>query len=175
MIESMLRATGLRTGLYTSPHLHSVCERISVDGRPSPRATFVDAYDEVAPFVALVDARTRRPALTCVLEMITALAFACFADAPVDVMVVECGLGGTWDATNVVDARSPCDHARSAWTTRTTSGTRWPRSRGRRRASSRPGPVVLRRSRPLEAAEVIAARAAEQGAPVARDGPSTSG
>lgn len=106
IIERLLREHNLRTGRFTSPHLSSVTERISVDGVPLSAKAFADVYDEVAPFVAIVDGELRRagqPSLTY-FEVLTVMAFAAFADAPVDVAVVEVGLGGTWDATNVVEA-----------------------------------------------------------------------
>ncbi|HEX2771434.1 MAG TPA: folylpolyglutamate synthase/dihydrofolate synthase family protein [Micromonosporaceae bacterium] len=102
MIDSLLRAFGLHTGRYTSPHLESVRERISLDGEPVTEERFVAAYREVAPLSALIDAQSAEP-LTY-FEMTTALAFAVFADAPVDVAVVEVGLGGAEDATNVLNA-----------------------------------------------------------------------
>ena len=101
MIETLLRARGLRTGLFTSPHLSDIRERIIVDGEPLPPEAFVATYDDVAPYVALVD--EREPVRLSFFEVLTAMAFAAFADAPVDVAVVEVGLGGTWDATNIAD------------------------------------------------------------------------
>ena len=101
MIESLLRARGLRTGLFTSPHLSSIRERIVLDGEPVSAERFVAAYDELAPYVALVDGR--QPAQLSFFEVLTAMAFAIFADLPVDVAIVEVGLGGTWDSTNVAD------------------------------------------------------------------------
>src|SRR5690606_29827348 len=89
MIDSLLRASGLRTGRYTSPHLTSVRERISLDGEPISEERFVQAYQELAPVAELVDDRHGEP-LTY-FDMTTALAFAVFADAPVDVAVVEVG------------------------------------------------------------------------------------
>lgn len=106
MIEALLLAQDLRVGRYTSPHLERVTERISVDGEPVDDETFVRVFNEVAPYVAVVDNRLAEagaPKLTY-FELMTVLAFAVFADAPVDVMVLEVGLGGTWDATNVADA-----------------------------------------------------------------------
>jgi len=107
MVESLLRSFGLRTGRYTSPHLEDVRERISVDGEPLSPEAFAAAYDDVAATVAMVD----RDALAAggetvsYFELLTAMAFARFADAPVDVAVVEVGLEGRWDATNVLDAQ----------------------------------------------------------------------
>ena len=106
LIEAVLRELGLKTGRFTSPHLHSMLERIAVGGRPIEADRFLAAYDEVIPFVEMVDARSVTqggPAMTY-FEVLTAVAYAAFADLPVDVAVVEVGMGGTWDATNVVDA-----------------------------------------------------------------------
>lgn len=104
MIESLLQAMGLRTGLVTSPHLHQVTERIRLNGAPISPATFVETYDELEPYLAIVDSESLAnggPAMSY-FEVLTGMAFAAFADAPVDVAVVEVGMGGTWDATNVV-------------------------------------------------------------------------
>jgi dihydrofolate synthase/folylpolyglutamate synthase len=106
MIEALVREHGLRTGLFTSPHLTSVRERIQIDGEPISRAAFIDLWEQVAPVVELVDSRsldTGGPRLSF-FEVLTVLAFAAFADAPVDVAVIEVGMGGVWDATNVADA-----------------------------------------------------------------------
>ncbi|KAA9394021.1 bifunctional folylpolyglutamate synthase/dihydrofolate synthase [Kocuria coralli] len=106
MIEALLLAHDLRVGRYTSPHLERVTERITVDGEEVTEETFVRVFNEIAPYVAVVDARLTEagaPRLTY-FELMTVLAFAVFADAPVDVMVLEVGLGGSWDATNVADA-----------------------------------------------------------------------
>ncbi|MDQ1706452.1 MAG: dihydrofolate synthase / folylpolyglutamate synthase [Frankiaceae bacterium] len=102
MIDALLRGFGVRTGRYTSPHLESVVERIALDGRPIDAERFAAAYDDIAPYVDLVDAR--HPDRMTFFELLTAMAFATFADAPVDVGVIEVGLGGRWDATNVIDA-----------------------------------------------------------------------
>ena len=102
MIDGLLRELGLRTGRYTSPHLESVTERICVDGEPLSDERFAEVYDEVAPFAEIVDARHAER--VTFFELLTAMGFAAFADAPVDAAVVEVGLGGRWDATNVVNA-----------------------------------------------------------------------
>ena len=98
MIESLLRALGLRTGRFTSPHLTAVNERISIDGQPISDERFDEVWQEIEPYVALVDAQQIDGVAMTFFEIITAMAFAAFADAPVDVAVVEVGLGGTWDA-----------------------------------------------------------------------------
>jgi dihydrofolate synthase/folylpolyglutamate synthase len=102
MIDALLRELSLRTGRYTSPHLESVTERITVDGAALDAERFAEIYDEVAPFAELVDGR--HPDNVTFFELLTAMAFAAFADAPVDAAIVEVGLGGKWDATNVISA-----------------------------------------------------------------------
>lgn len=107
MIESILRAQGLRTGLLTSPHLVRFTERIRIDGEPIADEAVARIWDEIEPFIDLVDAelaeRVEEP-LTF-FEALTVLAFAAFADAPVDVVVLEVGMGGEWDSTNVADGQ----------------------------------------------------------------------
>ena len=104
MIESLLRADGLRTGRFTSPHVTSVTERITIDGAPISEERFDEVWREIEPYVALIDEQQLDGVSMTFFEIITAMAYAAFADAPVDVAVVEVGLGGTWDATNVADA-----------------------------------------------------------------------
>ena len=105
IIETVLLEHGLRTGRFTSPHLHSMRERIALSGKPISAEGFLAAYDEVLPFIEMVDARSTAedgPRMTY-FEVLVAVAYAAFADAPVDVAVVEVGMGGAWDATNVAD------------------------------------------------------------------------
>jgi len=102
MIDTLIAARGLRTGRFTSPHVESMTERISVDGEPLSDEAFVQAYVDVAPFAEVVDSRSEHP--LSFFEMVVGMAYAAFADAPVDAAVVEVGMGGSWDATNVVDA-----------------------------------------------------------------------
>ncbi len=105
MIDALLTEMGLKTGRFTSPHLHSMLERIAIGGRPIDAERFLAAYDEVVPFVEMVDARSMLdggPMMTY-FEVLVAVAYAAFADLPVDVAVVEVGMGGSWDATNVAD------------------------------------------------------------------------
>lgn len=106
MAESLIREHGLRTGLFTSPHLTSVRERIQIDGEPISQEDFVRLWQDVAPIIHLVDARSAQeggPRLSF-FEVLVVLAYAAFADSPVDVAVIEVGMGGVWDATNVADA-----------------------------------------------------------------------
>jgi len=105
MVDSLVREHGLRTGLFTSPHLTTVRERIQIDGEPIAQDDFVRLWQEVAPIIHLVDARSAEsggPRLSF-FEVLTVLAYAAFADAPVDVAVIEVGMGGAWDATNVAN------------------------------------------------------------------------
>lgn len=105
MIESLLRAHGLRTGLFTSPHLKRFTERIMIDGEPIADAAIADAWDEIEPFIAIVDAELEAAgdAPLTFFELLTVLAFVAAADAPVDVLVLEVGMGGEWDSTNTAD------------------------------------------------------------------------
>jgi dihydrofolate synthase/folylpolyglutamate synthase len=167
MIETLLRSRGLRTGLFTSPHLSSIRERIAVDGEPLPAEAFVDVYDEVAPYLAMVD--ERQPVRLSFFEVLTAMAFAAFADAPVDVAVIEVGLGGTWDATNVADGAvavvTPVaiDHTRYL-------GDTVDAIAAEKAGIIKKGAVAVLAQQPVEAAEVLLRRAAEVGASVAREG-----
>lgn len=105
IIERILRETGLRTGRMTSPHLHSPTERIAIDGESIDEEGFLQAYYDVEPFAQVVDREQLEAGgvrLTF-FEYLTAMGYQAFASAPVDVAVVETGLGGTWDATGVVD------------------------------------------------------------------------
>ena len=119
MIASLLRAFGLRTGLYTSPHLVDIRERIEIDGAPISPEAFLEVARDVAPYIAAVDSRAEAEGGTPVtfFETMTAIGYAAFADAPVDVAVVEVGMGGMWDATSVcapqvsVITRVDMDHA----------------------------------------------------------------
>ncbi|MDO5628110.1 MAG: folylpolyglutamate synthase/dihydrofolate synthase family protein [Mobilicoccus sp.] len=105
MIEALAMESGLATGRFTSPHLHDITERIVLSGRPIEPRRFVETYDDVLPYIEMVDARSAEaggPKLSF-FEVLVVMAFAAFADAPVDVMIIEVGLGGTWDATNAAD------------------------------------------------------------------------
>jgi dihydrofolate synthase / folylpolyglutamate synthase len=116
MIDTLLRALDLRTGRFTSPHVQRMSERISVDGEPLSDEEFVRAFNDVAPYTHLVDVDQDHP--LSFFETVVGMAYAAFADAPVDVAVVEVGMGGSWDATNVADAQVAVvlpvavDHAR---------------------------------------------------------------
>lgn len=101
MIESLLREAGLTIGLTTSPHLQDVRERIQINGQSIDLEEFVDTYHEIKPIVDVVEERLDQK--ISFFEFITAMAFSAFATSAVDVAVIEVGMGGTWDATNVVN------------------------------------------------------------------------
>ena len=100
--SSMMAATGLTVGTYTSPHLQSVRERLSLNGDPISEETFGEMFDHLRPYITLVEGRLGEK--LSYFEILTALYFLWASEAPVDVSVVEVGLGGRWDATNVVPA-----------------------------------------------------------------------
>jgi len=102
MVRDLLQAHGLRVGTFVSPHLHSVEERYSIDGRTFGPDEFVGAVADVAPFVEIYEAQVGET--VTYFELTAAIAFQAFAASGVDVGVVEVGLGGRWDATNVVTA-----------------------------------------------------------------------
>ncbi|MCU1550485.1 MAG: folC [Glaciihabitans sp.] len=107
MIESLLRAHGLRTGMLTSPHLERVNERIVIDGEPISNTALVSNWNDIRAFLELADAELdlNGEAPLTFFEALTVLGFAAFADAPVDVVVLEVGMGGEWDSTNVADGQ----------------------------------------------------------------------
>src|SRR5215208_3035576 len=169
MIESLLRADGLRTGRFTSPHVMSVAERIAIDGQPISDERFDDVWREIEPYVALVDDRQIDGVSLTFFEIITAMAYAAFADAPVDVAVVEVGLGGAWDATNVADADvaviTPIDLDHTHLLGRTITEI------AREKAGIiKPGAQAIMAGQPLEAAQVLLERCAEGGALIQREG-----
>ena len=102
MIDSLLFEMGLRTGRFTSPHLESYLERISINGQPIDAKELIFSFNDISPYLDLMDSKFENP--ISFFEAITALAFAAFAEHPIDVGVIEVGMGGQWDATNVVDA-----------------------------------------------------------------------
>ncbi len=167
MIDVLLRALGLRTGRFTSPHLERVTERISVDGVELSPDRFVEVYDEVAPYAEIVDRSGDHPA--SFFEVVTAMAFAAFADAPVDAGVIEVGLGGSWDATNVADAAvaviTPIgvDHERYLGDSPDVIAVE-------KAGIIKPGTFAVIAQQQVDAAEVLLRRAAEVGATVAREG-----
>jgi dihydrofolate synthase/folylpolyglutamate synthase len=169
MIESLLRADGLRTGRFTSPHVMSLTERITIDGEPISEERFDEVWRELEPYVSLVDERKIDGVSLTFFEIITAMAYAAFADAPVDVAVVEVGLGGAWDATNVADADvavvTPIDLDHTHLLGRTISDIT------REKAGIiKPGAHAILAGQSVEAAEILLARCAEVGALPQREG-----
>ncbi|WP_435209447.1 bifunctional folylpolyglutamate synthase/dihydrofolate synthase [Micromonospora sp. bgisy143] len=167
MIDSLLRAFGLHTGRYTSPHLETVRERISLDGEPVSEERFATVYGEIKPLAELVDARSDEP-LTY-FDMTTALAFATFADAPVDIAVVEVGLGGAEDATNVIQAGvcviTPIGLDHTEWLGDTLQDIALAKA-----GIIHPGATVIAAAQEEEAARPLLERCAEVGATIAREG-----
>jgi dihydrofolate synthase / folylpolyglutamate synthase len=167
MIDELLRAFGVRTGRYTSPHLSKVTERIVIDGEPVSDLTFVEGYLELRPYIELIDARFDTP--LSFFEIVTALAFSIFADAPIDVAVVEVGLGGSWDNTNVIDGEvaviTPIglDHMQYL-------GDTVERIAAEKAGIIKPGAVAVLAAQPTEAAAELLRRAADVEASIAREG-----
>jgi dihydrofolate synthase/folylpolyglutamate synthase len=167
MTDALLRGRGLRTGRFTSPHLVSIRERIVVDGAPVDPERFVAAYEEVLPYVALVD--ERHPVAMSFFEVLTGMAFAIFADTPVDVMVLEVGVGGRLDCTNVADGvvsvitPISIDHTRLL-------GNTIEEIAAEKAGIIKPGATAVLAQQPLAAAEVLLRHAVEVGATVAREG-----
>nr|WP_314842527.1 folylpolyglutamate synthase/dihydrofolate synthase family protein [uncultured Microbacterium sp.] len=171
MIESLLRAHGLRTGLFTSPHLERFTERIMIDGEPIDDAAVADAWDEIEPFVGIVDAELESQGeepLTF-FELLTVLAFVAVADAPVDVLVLEVGMGGEWDSTNTADGDvavfTPIaiDHADRL-------GDTVAKIAEVKAGIIKQGAAVVSAQQPEEAAAVLRRVAAEQSATIAFEG-----
>lgn len=171
MIESLLRSYGLRTGLFTSPHLVDARERICLDGEPISESALLAAWSEVAPYVGVVDANSAADGGSPLsyFEVMTALALASFADAPVDVAVIEVGMGGGWDSTNVVHGAvsvlTPIglDH-------RDYLGDTIEAIAGEKAGIIKPGSIAVLAQQELPAAEIVLERAVEVGATVAREG-----
>ncbi|MEU4626059.1 folylpolyglutamate synthase/dihydrofolate synthase family protein [Actinoplanes sp. NPDC023801] len=167
MIDALLQAHGLHTGRYTSPHLETVRERISLDGEPVSEERFVATYNDVAPLAELIDARNAEP-LTY-FDMTTAMAYAAFADAPVDIAVVEVGLGGEEDATNVIEAGvcvlTPIGLDHTEWLGDTIEDIAWHKV-----GIIHQGATVITALQDEEAMRPILERCADMGATLAREG-----
>jgi folylpolyglutamate synthase/dihydrofolate synthase len=167
MIESLLRERGLRTGRFTSPHLVSARERIAVDGIPLSAERFVELYDEILPYIQLVD--DKQPVPLSFFEVLTGMMFAAFADAPVDVAVIEVGLGGRWDATNVADGTvavvGPVAMDHMQWLGDTIEDIA-----GEKAGIIKPGATAILAQQQVGAATVLLDHAASVGATVAREG-----
>ncbi|MEV6164106.1 folylpolyglutamate synthase/dihydrofolate synthase family protein [Streptomyces sp. NPDC052052] len=167
MVEALLGAFDLRTGRYTSPHVQSITERISLDGSPMDPERFIETYQDIKPYVEMVDAQ--QPYRLSFFEVLTGMAYAAFADAPVDVAVVEVGMGGSWDATNVIDASvaviTPIslDHTDRLGSTPAEIA-------GEKGGIIKQGATVILAQQPVDAAQVILKKAVAVDATVAREG-----
>ena len=164
MIERLLAATGMRTGRFTSPHLATIRERIALDGEPIGEEGFIAAWEDVAPCIRLVDERSQSaggPRLSF-FEVLTVMALAAFADHPVDVAVVEVGLGGTWDSTNVVasdvEVITPVGRDHCAWL-----GDSLEEIGANKAGIIKDGATLITAAQPAAVQAVIAAAAAEHG------------
>ncbi|OEJ31990.1 bifunctional tetrahydrofolate synthase/dihydrofolate synthase [Streptomyces subrutilus] len=167
MIEALLNAFELRTGRYTSPHVSSVTERISLDGAPISAERFVETYHDIKPYVEMVDAAEEYR--LSFFEVLTGMAYAAFADAPVDAAVVEVGMGGTWDATNVIDGSVAVVTPISLDHTDRLGGT--PGEIAQEKGGViKQGATVILAQQPVDAAQVLLKKAVEVDATVAREG-----
>ncbi|MFC4867912.1 MULTISPECIES: folylpolyglutamate synthase/dihydrofolate synthase family protein [Streptomonospora] len=167
MIDALLRERHLRVGRYTSPHLRTMRERVVVDGEPVSEERFVEAYNDIRPYVELVDSSHEIP--LSFFEVLTGMAYALFADTPVDVAVVEVGMGGTWDATNVADADvavvTPIAVDHTEFLPDTVEGIAEEKA-----GIIKPDSIAVLAQQPLDAAEVLMRHVSEIGAQVAREG-----
>lgn len=167
MVDSLMNATGLRTGRFTSPHLESLLERIAINGEPIDPTFFIFAYNDVAPYLELMDKKFENP--ISFFEAMTALAFVAFSEWPVDIGVIEVGMGGEWDATNVVEAAvsviTPIGFDHTVYLGNTLTEIAKTKSGIIKEGSS----VILAQQEP-EAAIELMRRVAEVGAEVAREG-----
>lgn len=171
IIESLIRAHGLRTGLFTSPHLERFTERILIDGEPIADAAVADAWDEIEPIIGIVDAELRAAddAALTFFEILTVLAFVAASDAPVDVLVLEVGMGGSWDSTNTADgdvavfAPIDVDHADRL-------GESIAEIAGIKAGIIKDGAAVVSARQDAAAADVLRAAATRRGATIAFEG-----
>lgn len=167
MIDSLLFEMGLRTGRFTSPHLESYLERISINGQPIDPKAMIFSYNDIAAYLDFMDSKFDTP--ISFFEAMTALAFAAFAEHPIDVGVIEVGMGGEWDATNVVDADvsviMPIDLDHTEYLGSTIGEI----AKTKAGIIKEGGFVVLAQQQPEAAVELLK-RAAEVGADIAREG-----
>ena len=167
MIDSLLFEMGLRTGRFTSPHLESYLERISINGQPIDPKAMIFSYNDIAAYLDFMDTKFDTP--ISFFEAMTALAFAAFAEHPIDVGVIEVGMGGEWDATNVVDADvsviMPVDLDHTEYLGSTIAEI----AKTKAGIIKEGGFVVLAQQKPEAAVELLK-KAAEVGADIAREG-----
>ncbi|MDU7383830.1 MAG: folylpolyglutamate synthase/dihydrofolate synthase family protein [Schaalia turicensis] len=171
MIDAVLTAFGVRVGRFTSPHLIDVRERISIEGAPISREAFIAAWNDIAPYVEMVDTKSVADGgiRLSFFEVFTALALAAFADHPVDAGVIEVGMGGTWDATNLIEAGvsviMPIDLDHTKWL-----GSTIREIAEEKAGIIKPGQIVVIAEQPEEALEVLLDRAREVDAIVRLEG-----
>lgn len=167
MIDSLLFEMGLRTGRFTSPHLESYLERISINGQPIDPKAMIFSYNDIAAYLDFMDSKFDTP--ISFFEAMTALAFAAFAEHPIDVGVIEVGMGGEWDATNVVDADvsviMPVDLDHTEYLGSTIAEIAKTKA-----GIIKEGGFVVLAQQQAEAAVELLKRAAEVGADIAREG-----
>ena len=156
MIESLLRAHGLSTGLFTSPHLTTFRERIQLDGQPLPQDALVRLWERVAPVINTVDGdsvASGGPQMSF-FEVLTVLGLCAYAEAGVDVAVVEVGIGGARDATNLVNGEvavlTPMAEDHSNYFVGGITGVATEKS-----GIIKPGAVVVSATQPLVAEDII--------------------
>ncbi|WP_018685194.1 bifunctional tetrahydrofolate synthase/dihydrofolate synthase [Actinokineospora enzanensis] len=167
MIDALFTRLGLRTGRFISPHLQVVTERICLDNAPIDPERYIEVYRDIEPYIEMVDARS--DIRMSKFEVLTAMAFAAFADAPVDVAVIETGMGGSWDATNVADGRiaviTPIGLDHTEYLGPDILGIA-----GEKAGIIKPDAVALLAEQTPEVARVLVERATEVDATVARQG-----
>jgi dihydrofolate synthase/folylpolyglutamate synthase len=167
MIDSLLFEMGLRTGRFTSPHLETYRERISINGQPIDPKALIFSYNDIAAYLDFIDSKFETP--ISFFEAITALAFAAFAEHPIDVGVIEVGMGGEWDATNVIDADVSVIMPIDLDHTEYLGGSIAEIAKTKAGIIKEGGFVVLAQQQPEAAVELLK-RAAEVGADIAREG-----
>lgn len=170
MVERLAAATGMRTGRFTSPHLHTIRERIALDGEPISAEGFIAAWEDVAPVIEMVDAHSAKnggPRMSF-FEVLTVMAYAVFADYPVDVAIVEVGMGGRWDATNVLDQATavitPIGRDHERWLGSTIGEIAYEKS-----GIIKPGATVIAAAQPEEAQAQILQAVADNRALLRQD------
>jgi dihydrofolate synthase / folylpolyglutamate synthase len=159
-------AHGVKSGLFTSPHLHTVRERLSVCGVEISEEEFAEEWVHLAPYLEVADGQEH--GASTYFEAITALAFLWFADKPVGLAVIEVGMGGSWDATNLVAGdvavigEIGLDHPEL--------GSSVQEVATEKAGIIKPGKMVVVREQPDEALKVVEARASDVGATVLLEG-----
>lgn len=162
IIERILRELGLRTGRFTSPHLVRLNERMAIDGEPVGDQQLAEVWADIEPILALVDAELEAAGDTKLtfFEALAVLGFAVFADAPVDVLVLEVGMGGEWDSTNVADGDVAVFTPISIDHTERLGGTIAEIAKTKS-GIIKPQAIVVSSEQPTDALSVISQRAAE--------------